>query len=119
MRHDGGEAGNSCAAGSYIMSPTLGSGKISWSRCSRAYLHRFLASGQAACLQDRGPAEVSHLALARDQLPGERGASSSHGHSRLHPSHLGMSQDHPDGPAMQRGSNATGNLYSANSIESS
>ena len=76
MRHDGGEAGNSCAAGSYIMSPTLGSGKISWSRCSRAYLHRFLASGQAACLQDRGPAEVSHLALARDQLPGERWASS-------------------------------------------
>ena len=74
MRHDGGEAGNSCAAGSYIMSPTLGSGKISWSRCSRAYLHRFLASGQAACLQDRGPAEVSHLALARDQLPGERWA---------------------------------------------
>ena len=72
MRHDGGEAGNSCAAGSYIMSPTLGSGKISWSRCSRAYLHRFLASSQAACLQDRGPAEVSHLALARDQLPGER-----------------------------------------------
>ena len=43
---------------------------------------------------------------------GERG-SSSHGHNRLHPSHLGMSQDHPDGPAMLRGSNATGSATSA------
>ena len=40
MRHDGGDGGNSCSSGSFIMSPTLGSGKISWSPCSRAYLHR-------------------------------------------------------------------------------
>ena len=73
MRHDGDEDGNSCSAGSYIMSPTLGSGKISWSHCSRAYLHRFLTSEQADCLKDRGPSEVSHYSSGSDRmLPGER-----------------------------------------------
>ena len=30
MRHDGSDAGNSCSPGSYIMSPTLGSGKYKY-----------------------------------------------------------------------------------------
>ena len=70
MRHDGKEAGNSCSSGSFIMSPTLGSGKISWSPCSRAYLHRFLSSSQASCLSDRGPVQVTQA--SGDELPGQR-----------------------------------------------
>ena len=70
MRHDGKEAGNSCSSGSFIMSPTLGSGKISWSPCSRAYLHRFLSSSQASCLSDQGPVQVTQT--SSDQLPGQR-----------------------------------------------
>lgn len=42
MRHDGPSAENECDPGSYIMSPTLGSGKITWSPCSRRYLQMFL-----------------------------------------------------------------------------
>lgn len=42
MRHDGPMADNNCDPGSYLMSPTLGSGKITWSSCSRQYLQQFL-----------------------------------------------------------------------------
>lgn len=42
MRHDGPLAENDCDPSSYIMSPTLGSGKITWSACSRRYLQKFL-----------------------------------------------------------------------------
>lgn len=41
MRHDTKE--NSCDPSLHIMSPTLGSGKITWSKCSRTYLDEFLA----------------------------------------------------------------------------
>lgn len=42
MRHDGPMADNKCDPASYLMSPTLGSGKIKWSHCSRRYLEQFL-----------------------------------------------------------------------------
>lgn len=42
MRHDGPLADNHCDPTSYLMSPTLGSGKITWSECSRNYLQQFL-----------------------------------------------------------------------------
>lgn len=42
MRHDGPSADNSCDPTSFIMSPTLGSGKITWSTCSKQYLQQFL-----------------------------------------------------------------------------
>ncbi|KAF4521806.1 hypothetical protein B566_EDAN012463 [Ephemera danica] len=42
MRHDGPMSDNECDPGSFIMSPTLGSGKITWSACSRRYLEAFL-----------------------------------------------------------------------------
>ena len=42
MRHDGPLADNNCDPASYLMSPTLGSGKITWSTCSRQYLKQFL-----------------------------------------------------------------------------
>ena len=41
MRHDNLE--NNCDPSLYIMSPTLGSGKITWSKCSQNYLNSFLA----------------------------------------------------------------------------
>lgn len=40
MRHDTAE--NSCDPSLHIMSPTLGSGKTTWSKCSRTYLNMFL-----------------------------------------------------------------------------
>lgn len=42
MRHDGPMSDNECDPGSFIMSPTLGSGKITWSPCSKRYLENFL-----------------------------------------------------------------------------
>lgn len=40
MRHDTAE--NGCDPSLFIMSPTLGSGKITWSKCSQNYLKSFL-----------------------------------------------------------------------------
>nr|CAD7401636.1 unnamed protein product [Timema cristinae] len=48
MRHDGPLAENECDPSSFIMSPTLGSGKITWSSCSRRYLESFLDSLMAS-----------------------------------------------------------------------
>ncbi|XP_063229132.1 A disintegrin and metalloproteinase with thrombospondin motifs adt-1 [Bacillus rossius redtenbacheri] len=72
MRHDGPLADNDCDPSSFIMSPTLGSGKITWSPCSRRYLERFLETPQSQCLVDRG-SPVSQLDhSAGGVLPGER-----------------------------------------------
>uniref|UniRef100_A0A8D8WU53 A disintegrin and metalloproteinase with thrombospondin motifs 18 n=2 Tax=Cacopsylla melanoneura TaxID=428564 RepID=A0A8D8WU53_9HEMI len=72
MRHDGPQAGNTCDPSSYLMSPTLGSGKITWSSCSRQYLHKFLQSSQSQCLLDNasGGDVLDHSASGL--LPGER-----------------------------------------------
>lgn len=70
MRHDGPQAGNTCDPGSYLMSPTLGSGKITWSSCSRQYLHKFLQSSQAQCLLDNTDDVLDHS--GNGLLPGER-----------------------------------------------
>lgn len=51
MKHDGRQDGNQCDPGSYLMSPTLGNGKNTWSTCSRQYLTQFLTSSQASCLK--------------------------------------------------------------------
>lgn len=40
MRHDTAES--KCDPSLFIMSPTLGSGKITWSKCSQNYLKSFL-----------------------------------------------------------------------------
>ena len=54
MKHDGRAAGNDCDSSSFLMSPTLGSGKITWSPCSRNYLNAFLKYGLvgASCSQN-------------------------------------------------------------------
>ncbi|XP_062131413.1 A disintegrin and metalloproteinase with thrombospondin motifs 16 isoform X1 [Drosophila sulfurigaster albostrigata] len=70
MRHDTKES--SCDPSLHIMSPTLGSGKITWSKCSRTYLEEFLAQGQADCLFDRGQFKAHLDHSAEGMLPGER-----------------------------------------------
>lgn len=70
MRHDTME--NSCDPSSYIMSPTLGSGKITWSSCSKQYLDAFLRTPQANCLFDRGHFGNNLDHTAEGMLPGER-----------------------------------------------
>ncbi|XP_037036544.1 A disintegrin and metalloproteinase with thrombospondin motifs adt-1 [Bradysia coprophila] len=70
MRHDTPE--NNCDPSLYIMSPTLGSGKITWSRCSQNYLTAFLKTHQAKCMFDRGHFAPKLDHSAEGILPGER-----------------------------------------------
>ncbi|XP_071514817.1 A disintegrin and metalloproteinase with thrombospondin motifs adt-1-like isoform X2 [Panulirus ornatus] len=72
MRHDGLQAGNNCDPGRYLMSPTLGSGKITWSPCSRRYLDVFLRSRQASCLKDVASPDRQQLNHEAHSLPGQR-----------------------------------------------
>ncbi|PNF35840.1 hypothetical protein B7P43_G09399 [Cryptotermes secundus] len=72
MRHDGPSAENECDPGSYIMSPTLGSGKITWSSCSRRYLQMFLETPQSQCLLDHSSSGGQLDHSAEGALPGER-----------------------------------------------
>lgn len=96
MRHDGSSSDNQCDPSSYIMSPTLGSGKITWSPCSRSYLQRFLQwvidrynsmlflwcnsikinfilrTSQSRCLLDHGSSGGQLDHSAEGALPGER-----------------------------------------------
>ena len=76
MNHDGetGE-GNDCDANTYLMSPVLGPGKVSWSPCSNDELNTFLTNrvtkNQAKCLDDL-PNPVQRYDFLRDgKLPGE------------------------------------------------
>lgn len=53
MEHDGPSDANDCDADGHIMSPSLGAGKSSFSRCSSRYLRSFLRTRQASCLFER------------------------------------------------------------------
>ncbi|KAJ8963106.1 hypothetical protein NQ318_018571 [Aromia moschata] len=70
MRHDGPSAENDCDPSSYIMSPTLGSGKITWSACSKRYLQKFLDTPQSRCLLDHGSSAGQLDHSAEGALPG-------------------------------------------------
>ncbi|CAH2003513.1 unnamed protein product [Acanthoscelides obtectus] len=72
MRHDGPLADNDCDPSSFIMSPTLGSGKITWSACSKRYLQKFLDTPQSRCLLDHGSSAGQLDHTAEGALPGER-----------------------------------------------
>ncbi|CAK1584204.1 unnamed protein product [Parnassius mnemosyne] len=72
MRHDGPLADNGCDPSAYIMSPTLGSGKITWSQCSKNYLEKFLDTVQSRCLLDHGNSAGQLDHSAEGILPGER-----------------------------------------------
>ncbi|XP_037090795.1 uncharacterized protein LOC119111074 [Pollicipes pollicipes] len=69
MHHDG--QGNACNEEDHIMSPTLGTGKNTWSTCSRDYLDRFAAARQADCLRDWSLGG-GFAAQRPSSLPGER-----------------------------------------------
>ncbi|XP_077499607.1 A disintegrin and metalloproteinase with thrombospondin motifs 18-like [Amblyomma americanum] len=74
MEHDGAQDGNPCDVDNYVMSPTLGAGKTSWSTCSRQYVAKFLRLPAAACVFQRGSRErdVDLLAAKKGPLlPGE------------------------------------------------
>ncbi|XP_054738435.1 uncharacterized protein LOC129244685 isoform X1 [Anastrepha obliqua] len=71
MRHDTISERN-CDPTRYIMSPTLGSGKTTWSDCSRDYLEIFLRKGLGSCLFDHGQFANNLDHSAEGILPGER-----------------------------------------------
>ncbi|XP_039277174.1 A disintegrin and metalloproteinase with thrombospondin motifs adt-1 [Nilaparvata lugens] len=72
MRHDGPLAENNCDPASYLMSPTLGSGKITWSACSKRYLEQFLRTTQSRCLMDHSTSSDQLDHGGKGTLPGER-----------------------------------------------
>ncbi|KAK8388902.1 hypothetical protein O3P69_020690 [Scylla paramamosain] len=50
MNHDGQGDASACSSTSYIMSPSVGPGKTTWSTCSARVLHSFLS--KSSCLDD-------------------------------------------------------------------
>ncbi|XP_064094303.1 A disintegrin and metalloproteinase with thrombospondin motifs adt-2-like [Macrobrachium nipponense] len=73
MSHDGSlEDKNTCDPDTYIMSPSTGPGKVTWSKCSNSELKTFLKDNEysADCLDDlaRGPRELD---FSDGKLPGE------------------------------------------------
>ncbi|XP_045135625.1 uncharacterized protein LOC123518696 isoform X2 [Portunus trituberculatus] len=50
MNHDGQGDASACSSTSYIMSPSVGPGKTTWSSCSSKVLHSFLS--KTSCLDD-------------------------------------------------------------------
>ena len=72
MEHDGTQDGNSCDQNDFIMSPTLGAGKTSWSSCSRDYLEKFLKSSQATCiLGTSSHVNILQQFSIQNKLPGQ------------------------------------------------
>ncbi|GFY71650.1 a disintegrin and metalloproteinase with thrombospondin motifs adt-1 [Trichonephila inaurata madagascariensis] len=71
MEHDGHQDGNHCDSDTYVMSPTLGAGKTTWSSCSKQYLEKFLRSPQASCLQAPSPYTTDLLEPPPEKLPGQ------------------------------------------------
>ncbi|XP_068236487.1 A disintegrin and metalloproteinase with thrombospondin motifs adt-2-like [Palaemon carinicauda] len=73
MSHDGSfDDKNTCDADTYIMSPSTGPGKVTWSKCSNSELQTFLKDNtySADCLNDlaRGPRDLD---FTDEKLPGE------------------------------------------------
>ena len=77
MVHDGEtHEGNTCSPDSFLMSPVLGPGKVSWSTCSNSELTNFLTGAtykdQANCLNDI-PSIMDRFDFNSEQkLPGEK-----------------------------------------------
>ena len=72
MEHDGPQDGNACDADNFVMSPTLGSGKTTWSPCSQEYLEKFLQTPQSSCIRG-GSSHVNILDQfhSSHKLPGQ------------------------------------------------
>ncbi|XP_050716763.1 uncharacterized protein LOC126998777 isoform X2 [Eriocheir sinensis] len=50
MNHDGQGSAAGCSSSNYIMSPSVGPGKTTWSTCSTQVIHNFLRG--SSCLED-------------------------------------------------------------------
>lgn len=73
MEHDGSQDGNHCNRDDFVMSPTLGPGKTTWSECSKNYLDKFVLTPQATCVLGRSShANIIHQFIPPHRLPGER-----------------------------------------------
>ena len=73
MEHDGPQDGNSCNKDDFVMSPTLGPGKTTWSECSRQYLDKFVLTPQATCVLGKSShVNIIQQFIPSHQLPGER-----------------------------------------------
>ena len=73
MEHDGPQDDNSCNKDDFVMSPTLGPGKTTWSECSRQYLDKFVLTPQATCILGRSShVNIIQQFIPAHQLPGER-----------------------------------------------
>lgn len=70
MEHDGVQDGNPCDVDNFVMSPTLGAGKTTWSACSRQYMAKFLRSQAAVCVFQQ--ASLVNLLGPKSGLPGEQ-----------------------------------------------
>ena len=73
MEHDGPQDDNSCNKDDFVMSPTLGPGKTTWSDCSKTYLDKFVLTSQATCVLGRSAhVNIIQQFIPHNQLPGER-----------------------------------------------
>ena len=73
MEHDGAQDGNACNKDDFVMSPTLGPGKTTWSECSRQYLDKFVLTPQATCVLGRSShVNIIQQFIPAHQLPGQR-----------------------------------------------
>lgn len=73
MEHDGPQDSNQCNKDDFVMSPTLGPGKTTWSECSRQYLDKFVLTPQATCVLGRSShVNIIQQFVPKHQLPGER-----------------------------------------------
>ncbi|XP_054162354.1 A disintegrin and metalloproteinase with thrombospondin motifs adt-2-like [Oppia nitens] len=72
MEHDGTQDGNSCNNDNFVMSPTLGAGKTTWSSCSKDYLDKFVRSSQASCILGSSQhINIINQFIPTDKLPGQ------------------------------------------------
>ncbi len=77
MDHDGSELNSDCDASSYIMSPTTGGGRTSWSKCSMRNLKQFLAEGNNGfnppkCLVKKSSKPGQAINYLGTKLPGQQ-----------------------------------------------
>nr|XP_027233074.1 uncharacterized protein LOC113824534 isoform X2 [Penaeus vannamei] len=66
MNHDGHSSAGSCNSNKYIMSPSVGPGKTTWSQCSVRVIHSFLK--KSTCLDDGGRAALSSSTRTAENL---------------------------------------------------
>jgi len=83
MEHDGEGVSKSCDKDKYIMSPTTGPGKVTWSNCSSQNLQDFIKHGSSelrgsktatppSCLTESSREAGASIDYANGTLPGQK-----------------------------------------------